>query len=164
MRLRALEPEDLPLLYTIENDRSLWWLSSQTAPLSLYHLRDYIAGNEADIYKDEQVRYAVEDDSGRAVGLVDVFNFSARDSRAELGIAILEAARCHGLAHAAIEEITLTARNLLRLHQLYALVPADNAASLSLFRSLGFAEGASLKDWLFHDGAYHDAIVMQQFL
>ena len=54
MRIRAIEPEDLELLYTIENDMSLWWISSQTAPLSRYHLRDYIANNEADIYKDDR--------------------------------------------------------------------------------------------------------------
>ena len=94
MRIRAIEPEDLELLYTIENDMSLWWISSQTAPLSRYHLRDYIANNEADIYKDGQIRFVIEidnpDGESCAVGLVDLFNFSPQHHRAEIGIALLK--------------------------------------------------------------------------
>ena len=32
--LRALEPEDLPVMYTWENDRDNWMVSNTTAPFS----------------------------------------------------------------------------------------------------------------------------------
>lgn len=43
IRLRALEPEDLDMLYEIENDRSLWNVGATNVPYSRYTLHDYIA-------------------------------------------------------------------------------------------------------------------------
>lgn len=39
MYLRPLEPEDLELLYTIENDPSLWDTSNTDAPYSRFALK-----------------------------------------------------------------------------------------------------------------------------
>lgn len=164
MRLRALEPEDLDLLYTIENDRHLWWVGSQTAPLSRYQLREYIAGQQADIYKDGQVRYAIEADDGCAAGLIDIFNFSPQNGRAEVGVAVLESQRGQGLAAAALAEIVAEAHDMLFLHQLYALVPLDNTPSLRLFTAAGFHQTALLADWLRRSDGYVSCALMQMFL
>ena len=61
IRLRALEPEDLDLLYTIENDRSLWAVGCATTPYSRYLLHDYLDNATGDIYVDKQVRMVIED-------------------------------------------------------------------------------------------------------
>ena len=47
--LRALEPEDLELLYSIENDDSIWKIGASNVPYSKYVLRDYIANSHNDI-------------------------------------------------------------------------------------------------------------------
>lgn len=168
MRIRAIEPEDLELLYTIENDTSLWWLSSQTAPLSRYHLRQYIASCEADIYKDGQVRYVIEITSASGqptpVGLIDLFNFSPQHRRAELGIAILREYCGKGIAQQAVAEIIELSRQVLSLHQLYAIVPEDNSASLSMLQKAQFKQCAVLPNWLFYASEYHNACLMQLFL
>lgn len=163
MRLRAIEPEDLELLYTIENDTANWWIGMQTAPLSRYHLREYIANNEADIYKDEQVRMVIEHE-GRAVGLIDLFNFSARHHRAELGVAIRNEEQGKGLAQQAITEIVSYAREIVSLHQIYAIVPTAHAASIRMLEKVGFESGMVLKDWVLHGGKYENAVIMQLFL
>ena len=38
VRLRAMEPEDLELLYTIENDTQLWCVGTANVPVSYTHL------------------------------------------------------------------------------------------------------------------------------
>ena len=164
MRIRALEPEDLELLYTIENDRQQWWMGMQTAPLSRYRLRDYIAMNEGDIYKDEQVRFAIDDDDDNAVGVIDLFNFSPQNGRAELGVALLKEAQHKGLAQKAIMQIADYARSIVSLHQIYAIVPVSNAASLHMLTAVGFVQTGTLKDWVEHSGMYEDAAIMQLFL
>ena len=68
MRLRAIEPEDLDLLYQIENDQSLWKVGTTNVPYSRYTLHDYIASSSDDIYADRQVRMIVENDEGETVG------------------------------------------------------------------------------------------------
>lgn len=168
MRIRAIEPEDLELLYTIENDMSLWWISSQTAPLSRYHLRDYIANNEADIYKDGQIRFVIEidnpDGESCAVGLVDLFNFSPQHHRAEIGIALLKEYYGRGIAQQALDKIIDYARHTLALHQIYAMVPVENTPSVMMLRKAQFEQCALLPQWLFYALSYHDVCVMQLFL
>ena len=43
IRLRALEPEDLEWLYSVENDEELWQWGSSNVPYSRYSLKTYIA-------------------------------------------------------------------------------------------------------------------------
>ena len=39
--LRAVEPEDLDIMYEMENDPSMWDISNFTVPYSRYVLRQY---------------------------------------------------------------------------------------------------------------------------
>lgn len=57
--LRALEPEDLPLLYKWENDTSLWEAGSSIAPFSRKILWDYIESYSPDIYAARQLRLMI---------------------------------------------------------------------------------------------------------
>ena len=55
-----MEPEDLDLLYRIENDRELWDVGVTNVPYSRYSLYQYISDATGDIYADRQVRLVVE--------------------------------------------------------------------------------------------------------
>lgn len=88
VKLRALEPEDLEFFYSIENDPELWDVSDYTTPYSRYVLHDFIANSTCDIYKDGQVRWAIENEEGEVVGMIDLTNFDPHHSRAETGIVI----------------------------------------------------------------------------
>ena len=58
IRLRALEPEDLEWLYSVENDEELWQWGSSNVPYSRYTLKTYIAEsllNFDDLDSDEFV-------------------------------------------------------------------------------------------------------------
>ena len=73
VRLRALEPEDLELLYRWENDPELWEVGNTLAPYSRYILKEYIAGSDRSIYESRQLRFMIEDcDTGTSVGIVDL--------------------------------------------------------------------------------------------
>lgn len=164
VRLRAIEPEDLDMLYGIENDTKLWNVSVTSVPYSRYTLYDYIANSKNDIYSDRQVRMMVENGGGEVVGIVDLINFDPKHLRAEIGIVIKREYRNRGYAQAAIGEICDYALNVLHLHQLYALVNRDNPHSLKLFEKTGFSVSSELKDWLFDGKNYHNAVLMQLFL
>ena len=49
IRLRAPEPEDLELLYKMENDTTLWSVGNSTQPYSRYTLRNYIEQTRNDL-------------------------------------------------------------------------------------------------------------------
>ena len=164
MKLRAIEPEDLDVLYQIENDRSLWHVGTTNVPYSRYTLHDYIANSSDDIYVDRQVRLMVENDEGETVGIVDLVQFSPQHLRAEVGIVIMNAQRRKGYATAAVEALCDYAQRVIHLHQLYAVVDSHNEAAVALFRKNGFSVENTLQEWLFDGREYHDALLMQRFL
>lgn len=163
VKLRAIEPEDLDMLYTIENDDELWGVGTTNVPYSRYTLYDYVANAKNDIYTDRQVRLIVENHSGTAVGMVDIIDFDPRHMRAEIGIVIQKAHRRRGYAAAALAKAVSYAVQTLNLHQLYAIVPADNDASATLFENNGFKRAAELKDWLKTGGEFQNAWLFQFF-
>ena len=161
--LRALEPEDLDVLYEVENDPQLWSIGLSNVPYSHFSLKEFIANTSNDIYTDKQLRLVVEAD-GQVAGILDLMAFEPEHRRAEIGIVVLEKYRGRGVAAKAIRHLFEYCRSKLHLHQLYAWVPADNDASMSLFRSLGFAASSVIKDWLYNGNEFKDAVIMQLFL
>ena len=160
-RLRAMEPEDLDLLYSIENDSQLWDVSTNNVPYSRYLLHDYIATSSGDIYTDHQVRLIIENGVGETVGLADLTNFDARNCRAEVGLVVVSRHRHCGYGQQALLQLADYALRVLHLHQLYALVDAANEHSLQVFQKAGFVETARLKDWLYDGREYHEAALLQ---
>lgn len=164
VKLRAIEPEDLDLLYEIENNQKLWDVGCTNVPYSRYVLRDYIATNRQDIYADHQLRMMIDNEAGEAVGIVDLANFEPRHLRAEVGIVVLKGERRRGYASAALSRLIDYATDILSLHQLYAVMRSNNEACRSLFESNGFTAEATLHDWLCQNGTFFDATLMQLFL
>ena len=164
LNLRAIEPEDLDLLYHIENDVRLWNVGTSNVPYSRYVLHDYVAHATNDIYTDRQVRMMIDNAEGQTVGIVDLVSFDPANRRAEVGIIIINDYRRQGYASATLREIADYARRILHLHQLYAYVDARNEASLALFRKAGFTAAALIPDWLLDGDDYHDAQLLQLVL
>lgn len=159
--LRALEPEDLDLLYRIENDDELWGVGITNVPYSRYLLHDFISNSSGDIYTDKQVRLIIENEARQAVGLADLMSFDPKNMKAELGLVIQRACRHQGYAAATILKIHDYARRTLHLHQIYVVIAVSNENTLRLFQQMGYQQSAHLADWLFDGSRYHDAVVMQ---
>ncbi len=164
VRLRAMEPEDLDMLYRIENDKTLWNVGTTNVPYSRYALHDYMANVSNDIYVDRQLRLIVENGDGETVGIVDLVDFDPQHRRAEIGIVIANKYRCRGYATEALGLLAEYAVSVLHLHQLYVVVDAYNEPSVALFSKLGYSTVSLIKDWLFDGKKYHDALLMQTFL
>lgn len=162
IRLRALEPEDLDLLYELENDPASWSLSNSTMPYSKFFLHQYLEHQQGDLFADKQLRLVIESSDKQLIGLVDLFEFQPLHQRAELGIIIIKEHRQKGYAKDAINLLLDYAYNHLMLHQLYAQVGVSNLASIKLFEACGFTHEATLKQWLFTPDGFKDAFVFQK--
>ena len=164
MTLRALEPEDLDFLYSIENETDMWVVGCTNVPYSYYTLQQYILNSTNDIYADKQMRLVILDENNKPVGLLDLFNFEPRHLRAEMGIAVKKTAQNQGYGQNAVKLAIKYAKNILHLHQICALVDLDNIPSMKLFLNSGFKHNATLKHWLYDGNTFHDVAVMQFFL
>ena len=155
--LRAIEPEDLDLMYVIENDMQLWKYGSTTVPFSRYALKCYLEETKNDIYKDGQVRFAIINE-GTTFGFLDLTDFIPQHSRAQIGIVLTQEAQHKGIAAAALREAIDYARQT-GIHQLYAVVNEENLPAINLFTYSGFVNIATLPDWLKFDDTYSNAIL-----
>lgn len=160
--LRAVEPEDLEVMYEMENDPMMWDVSSFTVPYSRYVLRQYIEGSQSDMFADKQLRLMmVRREDNRTLGTVDVTDFVPLHSRGAVGIAVYKEFRQEGYAADGLQLLCDYVFGFLCIRQLYAHVAVDNEASLRLFRSCGFTQCGLLKDWLQTKEGYRDAALMQ---
>lgn len=161
--LRALEPEDLELLYRWENNAELWSVGNTLAPYSRFLLKEYIAESHRDLFDLKQLRLIVElRSTGAAVGMVDLFDFDPQHRRAGTGVLLDPLYQGVGLATEALELLAEYAFSFLKLHQLYAHVPAKNEPSKALFARCGFAASGVLSDWISTSEGFSDVFVMQR--
>lgn len=148
VRFRALEPEDIDLLYEWENEPGVWEVSNTFEPFSKYVLGKYIKESQRDIFESKQVRMVIETLDGKAVGAVDLFDYDPFHFRAGVGILIhREEDRNLGYATDALHLLCFYSRNFLRLHQLFANITEDNLSSIYLFKSNGFELCGTKKEW-----------------
>ena len=162
VRLRAVEPEDVDVMYRWENDPAVWRVSGTLAPFSRHALMQFVEEQRLDLYRTGQLRLIIETPEGTAVGTLDLFEFDPLHRRAGIGILIYDAAqRGRGYASDALETLRGYARETLGLHQLWCDVGADNEASLRLFDRAGFVRTGCKRDWILTPEGFRDLLTLQ---
>lgn len=163
VHLRAMEPEDLDWMYSIENDPELWDVSNFSVPYSRYVLKEYIANSQYDMFSDKQLRMIVARNTGdEVVGTVDITDFAPLHRRGEVGISILRKHQGNGYGKEALNLLCDYLFGFLRLHQLTAHIALDNEQSLRVFKACGFAECGVLREWWFVKGEFKDVALLQR--
>lgn len=160
--LRSPEPEDLELMYAMENDTTLWSVGSTTLPYSRYTLRLYLEQSKQDLYAERQARFVIGVENGEAAGMIDLADFDPLNSRAEVCIGLLGKYRGKGIATRTLNLICDYAFKKLHINQLYAFIPEWNEESLRLFEKNGFKKSALLQQWLRTENGYSNVFLVQK--
>lgn len=163
VRLRAVEPEDLELLYVWENEEANWKQSNTLVPYSRYTLKRYITGSRKSIYETGQLRLMIDAlPEGRTVGTIDLYEFDHFHNRAAIGILIANPdERKKGYASASLTCLTEYAFGTLGLHQLWCNILESNIESMNLFMHHGFTLCASRKEWIRSGSVYETEHTLQ---
>jgi diamine N-acetyltransferase len=163
VRLRALEPTDLKLLYTWENDSSIWEVSHTIKPFSIFVLKQYLESSHLDIYETKQLRLVIENKtSNEPVGLIDLFDFDPHHRRAGIGILINKINQQKGYASEALTTLCNYAFKVLQVHQLYCNITSTNENSIRLFKKHGFEVVGLKKDWISTSNGWKDEYLLQK--
>jgi len=164
IHLRALEPQDLPVLEQIENDTTYWKYSNQTEPFSLHLLQQYINQQQQDIFEVKQKRFVIADEQKNAFGFVDLFDFEPLHRRLGVGLFVRAEFRNKGVGKQALGLLNRYAEKQLNIKSMYANIAIENTPSIRLFESLGYRKVGHKKDWNFYDGIFHDEFLYQKQL
>ncbi len=161
--LRAMEPEDVDVLYDMENDPQTWDITNFSVPYSRSVLSQYIENSQNDMFADRQLRLMIVCCSdGQVVGTIDLTGFEPHHLRGEVGIAIRSGCRGRGYATDALRLLCDYAFGFLNLKQLTAHIVVDNEASIRLFTACGFVRCGLLKEWWRVSGQFKDVVLMQR--
>lgn len=160
--LRAPEPEDLELMYVMENDTTLWSIGNATLPYSRYTLREYLEQSRQDLFAEHQARFVIELQNGEAAGMIDLADFDPLNSRAEVCIGVLGKHRGKGIATRALDLLCNYAFKKLHMNQLYAFVPDWNEESMGLFEKNGFKKSALLQQWQRTENGFGNVFLVQK--
>ena len=164
IKLRAVEPEDLDVLYRWENNPNYWHAGELRTPHSKFTLKQYILASEKDIYESKQLRFMIESKTLNAtVGTIDLFDFDIFNSRVALGLLIDEPYRGKGFAEESVVLIEKYVFNYLKINQLYAQIAETNEASTTLFVKLGYEKNCILKDWIAIENGFTNVVLFQKF-
>lgn len=146
--IRALEPSDAQLLYTWENNRSLWSVSFTQLPFSKFILDEFVNMAHHDLYTNKQTRFIIlNTNSHEPIGIIDLFDFEPQHARIGLGIFIHESFRRNGFALETIQLIKSYCFETLLLKQVYVHISESNTASIDLFEKCGFQKSGLKKSW-----------------
>lgn len=162
IQLRAVEPEDVDLLYQWENDREIWHLSRTLTPFSRFDIEQYVLNAGKDIFTDKQVRMMIDKkESSETVGAIDLFDFDPLNRRTGIGILIRENHRNQGFAAEALKLVTGYCFETLMVHQVFANILADNDKSIRLFEKAGFKLSGNKRDWVLIESRWRDELFYQ---
>ena len=164
IKLRAVEPEDLDILYRWENNPNYWHAGELRTPYSKFALKQYILSSGKDIYENKQLRFMIESKTAnKTVGTIDLFDFDVFNSRIGVGLLIDELHRGKGLAEESLMLIEEFVFYYLKINQLYAHIAETNAASGKLFEKRGFSKNCILKDWISTENGFANVALFQKF-
>ncbi len=160
--LRALEPEDLEFIHTIENDETIWEISNTIAPYSKYVIKKYLEQAHKDIFEVKQLRLVISSYKDEPLGMIDLFDFDFKNSRAGVGILVKEENdRGKGYGYEALKLLVNYSFTHLGLHQLYCNISEENEASMRLFKSHDFKKVGLKKEWIQVNGSYKNEYLFQ---
>ena len=160
--LRSPEPEDLEMMYAMENDTALWSVGNATLPYSRYTLRQYLEQSCQNIFAEHQARFVIELADGETAGMIDLADFDPLNSRAEVCIGLLGKHRGKGIATRALALLCDYALKKLHINQLFAFIPEWNEESLRLFEKNGFKKSALLQQWQRTEKGFNDVFLVQK--
>lgn len=165
LRLRPVEPDDAMAMWEMESDPHQWIENGMMAPFSLRNLREYALQYRADPFAEGQLRLMLVDKNvAEPVGIVDLYDISASNRTAWVGIYIRPAFRGNGLGKKALQMLEDYCRRLLNLRILAAKIASENAASQRLFAKAGYTECGRLRDWLVSADRSQDILIFQKHL
>lgn len=162
LRLRAVEPADVDLIYTVENDSYSWHTTNSNSPVSRQTLLEYVSSLTNDITQTGSTKLIAElKNDGTPVGVIDLFDLNLIDSRVEIGFYVVESERNNGYARRMVRLVAQYLSGCLGLCQMYAHAGVENPASIAVLESAGFERSGVLKNWKRTVDGFDDVAVYQ---
>jgi putative acetyltransferase len=154
IHIRALEPDDEPVVNAIFNQRGVVEDTLQLPYTSLTERRERFTF-------DPTVRALVAEVEGQVVGMAALHLYDRRRAHVgSLGMSVDERYQGQGVGTALMRALLDLADNWFNLRRVELTVYCDNAPGVRLYEKFGFVVEGRHRAYAFRNGAYADAYAM----
>jgi diamine N-acetyltransferase len=158
VRLRAIERDDLPAFVRWLNDPEVIQYLQMYWPLSRAQEEQWF---EDSLRQQNDRIMAIETVDGLLIGDVGLHRIDWKERDATLGIVLGEKQYWgQGYGQDAIMALLRFAFETLNLHRVHLTVYAYNLRGIRCYEKCGFKKEGCLREAHYHDGRYHDEIMM----
>ena len=155
--LAPFNKEDLELVRSWVNNPDLARDVNRVLPVTAVEHEKWYANL---VTRTDQIVFTIRHES-KTIGLCSLFEIDTRNCRAEFWGYIGEPARRgQRLGRRAFSLAIRFGFDTLNLHRIHVYVAEYNKASLRACAACGYQEEGRLRDYIYFDGTYHDAISM----
>lgn len=158
VRLRALDPEDAPTVWSWYQDHEFSVLDGNIYPESLSSKREFLATVGRPSYGN--VYFGIETDGPELIGLVSLKRGRPERRSAEFGIAIERARWNLGYGSEATRLMCAFGFREMNLHRISLSVRADNPRARRVYEKSGFVEEGRDRESHYDQGRWIDSIRM----
>lgn len=161
VRLRALEPEDEPLLHEWYNDPEVYGtLGGPGYPKSHALEKEWIEKNSKPSFEKTEFGIVALAD-GQLIGSISLRKTSPENRSADLGLAIGNTSRWgQGYATDALRVVCRFGLEYMNLHRIELGLYEGNAAALRVYEKVGFQLEGRKRETAFFAGSYRSELVM----
>ncbi|MGN6325151.1 GNAT family N-acetyltransferase [Pseudolysinimonas sp.] len=162
-RLRGVRESDLEPLIRWRSEPALDILQSSTIdPPAEHQFREFLRSHASGPSSRDRRGFAVEtvEEPNRLLGFVTLSGIEAQHRSAEFAIALDPSSGGHGYGVDATRTMVRYGFREVGLHRVWLNVWAYNDRAIRTYRRAGFVEEGRLRDAVFHDGRWHDELVM----
>jgi RimJ/RimL family protein N-acetyltransferase len=163
VNLRAADMTDLERNHRWMNDREVTqYLGGQARYLMSMASEEAWLRNVCETMMSyERAFFAIETKDGVHIGNTNFFNASPEDRRVEIGIMIGDKEYwSKGCGTDALRTLIRFGFEDMNFHRQVLQVFSYNPRAIACYRKCGFAEEVRMRGDMWHEGGYHDTIVM----
>jgi RimJ/RimL family protein N-acetyltransferase len=163
VNLRAPDMSDLARNHAWINDREVTrFLGGQARYLmSMAAEEQWMRGICEQMQAYDRVFLAIETKEGRHIGNTNLFNSVPEQRQSELGIMIGDKDYwSRGFGADALETLVRFGFEEMDFHRIMLQVFSYNPRAIACYTRVGFVEEVRMRQDMWHEGAYHDTIVM----
>lgn len=161
VRLRELRDDDLGQLV-------MWWNQPGSAPLQTGVIKPRPAGPLREMFQkwssneaDSSVGFCVVDkETDALLGHIGLFGINARARAGELGVVIGSDHTSAGYGTDAVQVMVRYGFEELNLNRIQLHVFGYNTRAIAAYRKAGFVEEGRRRQATFHQGEFHDDVLM----
>jgi len=158
VRLVPLGARHAQAMFASTADDELRRLTGTHRQLTLEEIQDWCAGRAE---QPDRLDLAIESPSGELLGEVALTSVDVHNASASVRIALFGKENLgRGIGRAALALLLDYAFGTVRLHRVWLEVFAFNERAIRAYRACGFEVEGRLRDALWWDGQWHDALLM----